>query len=107
MNSVLDANGNPLTHVADSLSENEVWTFTVSVPCVAGMVLVADVPEDAPATVLARVTGSGDAFVDLAANPITLTEFDGETVDFDIRVEVGDVPGLARVSLPVRVTFNP
>lgn len=32
---------------------------------------------------------------------------DGETVPIDIRIEAGDVSGLARFALPVRVTFNP
>jgi hypothetical protein len=36
-----------------------------------------------------------------------LTEFDGSVVDFDIRVEAGDVSGLARIAIPVVATFNP
>jgi hypothetical protein len=107
MNSVFDTNDKPLTHVAVNLSENGVWEFTVRVPCVAGMFLAADVPEDAPAAILARFTGSGDPFIDIAASPLTLTEFDGETVEIDIRVEAGDVAVLARLALPVRVTFTP
>lgn len=107
MNSVFDTSDNPLTHVAINLSENGVRTFAVRVPCIAGMFLTADVPGDAPATISARITGSGDPFVDIAETPLTLTEFDGETVEIDIRVEAGDVAGRARAALPVRVTYNP
>lgn len=107
MSSVLDTNDNPLTHVAVRLAQLGVWTFTVRVPCVAGMFLTADVPDEALATVLARFTGSGDPFADIAGAPLTLTEFDAQTVEIDIRVQAGDVDGLARIALPVRVTFNP
>jgi|GEM_PF-2583477 len=105
MNSILDTNNNPLTHVGISIAAGASWTFTVRVPCKAGMFLSA-VARD-KAIVSARRTGSGDAFQDLASMPLTLTEFDGSVVDFDIRVEAGDVPGLARIAIPVVVTFNP
>lgn len=107
MNSVFDIDNNPLTHVAVNLSENGVWTFTVGVPCVAGMFLAADVPEDAQSTVSARITGSGDPFVDIADTPISLTPHANTITSFDIKIVAGDVPGLARVAIPVRVTFNP
>lgn len=107
MNSVFDTADNPLTHVAINLSENGVWEFTVRVPCVAGMFLTADVPESATATVSARLTGSGEPFIDMGESPLSLTPHADTITSFDIKIVAGDVQGVQRVAVPVRVTFNP
>ena len=105
MNSILDTNNNPLTHVAASLSENGEWTFVVRVPCVSGTFLAAAQSEKA--TVLARLTGSGDPFIDIAATPLSLTPYADTTVNFDIKIVAANVAGVQHVAIPVKVTFNP
>ncbi len=105
MSAITDTNDNPLTHVSLVMNEGGEQIVTVRVPCVAGMFLTAT--ENAAAVVSARLTGSGDEFTDISASPISLTEFDGEVVEFDVRVQAGDVDGLLRVAIPVRVTFQP
>lgn len=103
---ITDTSGQPLLYVNLRLDENTDSVVIVArVPCLAGKFLASAV--DARAAVLARRTGSGDAFVDLADAPISLTEFDGEAVEFDFKVHAGNVTGLQRVALAVRVTFNP
>ena len=107
MMNVLDINDYPLTYVAITLHEIETLILVVRVPCLAGMFLTADVPEEsANVLVEARATGSGDPFVAISTSPLSLTFFDDPT-DFDIRVQTGDVDGLKRVAIRVRVTFNP
>jgi hypothetical protein len=104
--SITDTNGEPLLYVNLRLDEGADSVVVVArVPCVAGKFLASD--GDGRAQVLARRTGSGDTFADIADDPISLTEFDGQTVDFDFKVHAGTVTGLERVALPVRVTFNP
>jgi hypothetical protein len=102
---IADTNNVPLLFVNLRLDEGEDSVVVVArIPCAAGKVLASI--SDARAAVLARRTGSADAFVDIAASPISLTEFDGEDVDFDFKVHAGTVTGLQRVALPVRVGYS-
>lgn len=103
---ITDTNGEPLLYVNLSLTENaDSVVIAALVPCKAGKYLASN--SDAGAQVLARRTGSGGSFVDIATSPIDLTPYDGETVSFDFKVHSNSVSGLERVALPVRVTFNP
>jgi hypothetical protein len=104
--SITDTTGQPLLYVNLRLDEGaDSVVVTARIPCAAGRYLAA--ASDARAAVLARRTGSGDAFADIADTPLSLTEFDGEDVDFDFKVHAGSVTGLERVALPVRVTASP
>ncbi|MBA3242647.1 MAG: hypothetical protein H0T60_15585 [Acidobacteria bacterium] len=102
---ITDTNDQPLLYVNLRLGEGADSVVIIGrVPCRAGRFLATD--SDTRAQVLARRTGSGNAFVDIADAPIDLTEFDGETVEFDFKVSAGEVTGLERVALPVRVTYQ-
>jgi hypothetical protein len=103
-NAITDTTGVPLLFVNLRLDEGTDSVVVVArIPCAAGKVLASI--SDAAAAVLARRTGSGDSFVNIAASPISLTEFDGEDIDFDFKVHAGTIVGLARVALPVRVGY--
>lgn len=103
---ITDTSGQPLLYVNLRLDEGADSVVIVArIPCRAGKFIATD--NDARASVLARRTGSGDAFVNVADDPIDLTPYDGTNTDFDFKVRAGSVTGLERVALPVRVTFNP
>lgn len=104
-NQITDTEGVALTVLSMSLAQNsESPVLVIEVPGVAGMSLTADA--DTAAAVMARRTGSGDAFVDIAAAPILLTPFAGSTIQFDVKVQTAAFAGLIkRVALPVRVKF--
>ncbi len=105
---ITDTTGQPLLYVGLRL-ENELTDSAVIVariPCAAGKWLSAS-PVSPGASVMARRTGSGDAFVHLAVTPIDLTPFDGQTVQFDFKVRANDVSGLVRMALTVRVGYTP
>jgi hypothetical protein len=104
--SITDRDGQPLLYVNLRLDEGaDSVVVTARIPCAAGRFLTA--ASDTRAAVLTRRTGSGDDFTDIADTPISLTQFDGEAVEFDFKVHTGSVTGLERVALPVRVTANP
>ena len=107
MPNVTDTAGNPLTQISLVLPESsESAVIVIRVVGVAGMFLTADAT--ASAQVLARRTGSGAAFADIDAAPISLTPWAGQSVDFDVKISAGAVSGgIVRVGVPVRVTFNP
>jgi len=86
-------------------SEAESPVFTVPVPALAGQFLTAG--GDASASVLARVQGSGADFVDISAEPIDLTPYDGDEVTFDVKVLAAEVTGVKRMALEVRATDAP
>lgn len=97
-----DTAGNPLTFVPVETDEGETTpVFVARVPAAAGLVLKA--APDSGLTVEARPTGSGVAFVNIAADPFDLTPFDGQVVSFDFRIAAGavaaDSPLQAVVSL--------
>ena len=102
---VTDTNGVALTVLSMSLAQNnDSSVFVIEVPAVAGMSLTADA--DPAAQVLARRTGSGAAFADIAASPILLTPFAGTTVQFDVKLHAAAFSGLIkRVAVPVRVKY--
>lgn len=103
---VTDSNGAAVTLLSMSLAENtESSVIVIRVPCLAGQFLAAD--GEPAAQVLARLTGSGAAFVDISAAPIDLTPHAGQTVEFDLKVAAGAVTGVNRVAISVRVTYNP
>ena len=103
---ITDTTGQPLLYVNLRLEENTDSLVVVArVPCSAGRYLASEASDSAQ--VFARRTGSGAAFVDIAADPMSLTPWAGETVEFDFKVQAGSVAGLARVALPVRVTYQP
>lgn len=104
---ITDTSGQPLLYVNLHLSENsESVVIVARIPCAAGLYLAAT--ESASARVMARRTGSGDAFADLATDPISLAAWDGSSIDFDFKVEALSVSsGLVRLALPARVTARP
>lgn len=104
---ITDTSGAPLLYVNLHLSENSESVIVVArVPCAAGKFLAG--PADESAQVLARRTGSGDSFVNLATSPIDLSAWAGSTISFDFKVHALAVSaGLHHVALRVRVTFNP
>lgn len=106
MTSITDTNDAALTSVSLVLTEStSSGVLVIRVPCQAGQYLASTV--DSLAQVLARRTGSGAAFVDIAVAPILLTPYAGSTVEFDVKVSAQAVTGLQRVALPVRVTYTP
>jgi hypothetical protein len=103
---ITDADGVPLGYVAQALPEGtESGVLEVRVPCSAGRFLTA--ADDPIVRVLARRTGSGDAFVDLQSAPYDLTPHDGETVAFDVKLLTGAVSANTTFAVPVRVTPRP
>lgn len=104
---ITDATGAPLLYVNLNLNASTDSGVVVGrVPCAAGKWLTAS-PAQSGASVLARRTGSGDAFQDLATSPIDLTPYDGSTVSFDFKVHSNAITGFERVALPVRVSYAP
>lgn len=97
--------GTPMLYVNVRVASGGVMTFTGRVPCAAGKWLAAG--SDTAAKIEARRHGTADAYTDLAAAPVDLTPYGGETVKFDFRVTGLSVSVSARAALPVRVTFNP
>lgn len=106
MPSITDASGNPLTQIALVIGEaSESAVIVCRVPCRSGTYLTA---EGQPmATVFARRTGSGQAFAALSLAPISLTDFNDQTIEFDVKIVTGEVSGLESMALPVRVTHQP
>lgn len=103
---ITDTADNSLLYVNLRLDEGADSVVIVArIPCKSGLKLATN--SDGRASVLARRTGSGDPFVNIATSPIDLTPYDGTNTDFDFKVHAGSVTGLERVALPVRVTFNP
>lgn len=104
---ITDAGGSPLMYVNLQLPASTDSVVVVGlVPCSAGRFLTA-APLNSSASVLARRTGSGDAFQNLATSPINLAPYDGETISFDFKVHSQAITGFARVALPVRVSYSP
>lgn len=104
MNPFTDSNGSPLAFVQAETDEGETTpVFVAKVPAAAGFVLTAD--PDSGLTVEARRTGSGDAFVDIAAAPVDLTPFDGEQVAFDFRVLAGAVSASSPLQAVVKIAY--
>lgn len=102
---ITDTNNQPITALPVSLVEDSDCAIVViRVPCEANRYLAA--VEHGSAQVLARRTGSGDAFVDLADTPISLTPYAGTTVDFDLKIHAGSVSGVVHTAIPVKVTSN-
>lgn len=103
---VLDTNNNPITALPLSLVENtDSSTLVIRVPCTANQYLAAE--ENSAAQVLARRHGTADTFADLATDPISLTPYDGTTVDFDLKIHAGSVSGIVHAAIQVKVTYNP
>ncbi len=104
---ITDSNGSPLVYINLRLDEGAQSVVIVgNVPCSAGMFLTA--AADARAQVLARPSGSVDAFIDIAVASVALAPWDGQTIAFDFKVAALSVAaGIERVALPVRVTYNP
>lgn len=99
---VTNDDGTPMLYVNARVKAGDAMTFAGRVPCAAGKRLAAGA--SATAKIEARRFGTADAFADLAADPIDLTPYDGQTVKFEFRV-TGLAPGLA--ALRTLVTFNP
>ncbi|MGB7925603.1 MAG: hypothetical protein WCF57_20360 [Pyrinomonadaceae bacterium] len=106
---IADTADNPLAYVPLVVEEEtESAVLVVRVPCVAGMFLTATASESAQVLVreaAARLTE--ESFVDIATAPIDLSPYAGQTVEFDLKVAVGDVAGFERIALQVRVTSAP
>lgn len=103
---VTDTNDVTLSYVSLILEEGtESAIFVVRFPARAGQFLAAN--DDALVEALGRKSGTSDAFVNLFTDPIDLTPYDGQTVDFDIKASAGMVTFLQRVGLQIRITYNP
>lgn len=106
MPDITDTIGAPLTSVSVLMDEGtDSPVLTALVPCLANRWLTTS--DEAACRVLARLTGSGDPFEDIADNPVDLTPYDGTTQSFDFKLHAEAVAGLVHVALPVRVTANP
>lgn len=105
---ITDINGNPLSSISFPLNESTESAVLVGLVRVAGPGLYLACRSDGgPAVVMARKTGSGDPFVDIAATPIDLTPYDGDTPAFDFKVVAEAVAASAPAALSVVVTPNP
>jgi hypothetical protein len=102
---VTDTTGAAVTILSLSVPQNaDSAVVALLIPGVSGMSLTAD--SDPAAQVLARRTGSGDAFQDVADSPIDLTPYAGETVSFDFTFHGAAFSGIVkRVALPVRIKY--
>jgi hypothetical protein len=101
---ITDTANAPITSLQMSLTEEtESSVFVVRVPCLAGQKLRSD--PNPYAQVLARESGSGDAFQDIAASPIDLAPYAGTLTLFDVKVAALSVEGLKRAALSVRVSY--
>lgn len=104
---IFDANGNELNHAAFVLNESsESAAFVVRIEPRANDWLKAD--NISGVAVLARRTGSSDAFQNLGVAPINLSAFVNSSVDFDVKLAASAVSvPVARFLIPLRVTPNP
>lgn len=106
MNFILDTNGIPISALPVSLVENsDSLPVTIRVECVAGRYLAS--AGHASAQVLARRSGTGDAYADLSVSPLDLTPYDGEIIDFDLKLHAGAVASMLLAAIRLRVTPNP
>lgn len=104
MNPFEDTNGAPLSFVQTEADEGETTpVFVAVVPAAAGFVLTAE--PDAGLTVEARRTGSGDAFVNIATNPVDLAPYDGQQVAFDFRIAAGAVSASSPLQAVVTLAY--
>lgn len=104
MKAILDTLDAPITALQMSLTEEtESAVLIVRVPCAANQFLKSD--SNPYAQVLARRTGSGSVFQDIAASPIDLTPYADTLTLFDIKVVALSVEGLKRAALSVRVSY--
>jgi len=104
MPSITDINDISITYISMSLQElQDSAVFVIKVPCLAHSSLRS--LADASAKVLVRLNGTSDPFIDIAANPIDLNPYAGQTKSFDVKVHTNDVNGLMRAALPVEVAF--
>ncbi len=103
---ITDTNGAVVSNVPIEIAEGEESQIVVArIPCVAGYYLAAE--ENATVTVLARVTGSGASFADIADEPVDLSPYADGLVSFDFKVSAGLVTEMQLLSVAVRVTRNP
>lgn len=111
--SISDTSDQPLTYLSlRQVEQLDSAVFVVRVPAQVSRWLAAD--DNDYLRVLARRSGTADAFVDLATSPIDLTPFAGIdgfgtlfTVDFDIKVHTNAVTANRREGVNLKVTFNP
>lgn len=102
---ITDANGQEITDNSFQMSDNsESPVFTIYVRALTNYKLTATT--DSITTVLARKTGSGAAFQNIAANPIDLTPFANTVVAYDYKVSAADV-SVPRNSRAVRFRCTP
>lgn len=106
MPQITDSTDVPLTYVSMVMDEStDAPVFVIKVPCETGRQLEAEDVVEVRA--LARLTGSGDPFADLADFPVDLTPHDGLTKSFDIKIHANAVVGLVHAALPIRVVVIP
>jgi hypothetical protein len=105
MPAITDTSDVPISYISMSLQElSDSAVFVIKVPCQAHSHLQSEV--DANAVVKARLNGTSDAFVDIAASPIDLNPYAGQTKLFDVKVHANDVTGLVHAVLPVQVVLS-
>lgn len=97
-----DENDQPLTGLHYTLAPGQVSAVSVvKVMARAGLRLIAE--DSDAARVLARRSGTADAFQDLADSPISLTPWAGTWQTFDIKVEAGAI-AIAGAAVRVRAS---
>lgn len=103
---VTDTNGQQITAVNLTVNESsESGVFVIRFKALANYKLTA--PANSLITVLARKTGSGATFQNIAANPIDVSPFANTVVDYDLKIAAATVNlPIERVALPVRLTPN-
>lgn len=105
MDYIFDHDNKDYSRVPIILGKESWRTITIRIKCKAHYFL-SIAAQPAGATITGRLLDTGN-YVDLAANPIDLSPFDGEMKSFEIKIESGN-PSANFTKLPVelRVSFN-
>jgi hypothetical protein len=109
MRRITNVNGSRVGYIRFELSDNEsspVWRLNIrpGLPLGGGYRLTATTDDDV--ALFARINGSGDPFVDLAASPIDLSGFPpDEDILFDFKAVAGSpLIDVRRAALEIQLT---
>jgi hypothetical protein len=106
MNFITDTNGTPLSSLPLTLVElTDSAPVVIRVPCAAGLFLAS--PGHESAQVLARRSGTSDAYADLSTDPLDLSPYAGTVVEFDLKIHTLAVSASVFAAIPLVVTANP
>jgi hypothetical protein len=104
-NLIFDASDNEYSREAIILGKNSEKIISIKVVCKANYFLKIDEQLDG-ATISGRISGIG-SYVDLAEFPIDLSEFDGETKTFQIKIKSENpVANFTKLPIELKVSFN-